>query len=88
MSEHRDAEAGGKVQWANGPLGARLLIGLAVVCALLTFADLFIHKHGPFAIEHMLGFYGWLGLVASVVVVVLARAVRAVLMRPEDYYDR
>ena len=44
--------------------------------------------HGPFKIEHVFGFYGLLGFIACVVLVLAAKQLRKVLMRPEDYYDR
>jgi hypothetical protein len=48
----------------------------------------FFPKHGPFAIEHVYGFYGIFGFVACVALVLIAKQLRRVLMRPEDYYDR
>ena len=50
--------------------------------------DVFVPKHGPFAIEHVFGFYGLFGFVACVALVLVAKQLRRVLMRPEDYYDR
>ena len=43
---------------------------------------------GRFAIEHVFGFYGLFGFVACVALVLIAKQLRRVLMRPEDYYDR
>jgi hypothetical protein len=60
-----------------------------VVCALLLLIDVAVPKHGPFAIEHLWGFYGIFGFVACVALVLIAKEVlRRVVMRPEDYYDR
>ena len=56
--------------------------------ALLLAIDVFVPKHGPFAIEHVFGFYGIFGFVACVALVLIAKQLRRVLMRPEDYYDR
>ena len=58
------------------------------ICALLFVIDFFIPKHGPFRIEHIFSFYGIYGFVACIGLVLTARALRLVLMRPEDYYDR
>lgn len=66
----------------------RLVYGLYAVCGVLLLIDPLIHKHGPFAIEHWLGFYGVYGFVACVALVLAAKQLRRVLMRPEDYYDR
>lgn len=67
--------------------GTRIVYALFAACAGLVVVDPFIHKHGPFAIEHVWGFYGIVGFLACVGLVVGAKLVRAALMRPEDYYD-
>ena len=61
---------------------------LYAVSALLLVIDPFVHKHGPFAIEHWWGFYGIYGFIGCVFLVLAARAMRVILMRSEDYYDR
>ena len=66
----------------------RLVRVFYVVCALLIAIDVFVPKHGPFAIEHWFGFYGFFGFLACVALVLIAKQLRRVLMRPEDYYDR
>jgi hypothetical protein len=66
----------------------RIVYALYGICALLLAIDVFVHKHGPFAIEHVFGFYGFFGFVACVALVLAARALRVILMRPEDYYER
>ena len=66
----------------------KLVYGLYAICAGLLLIDILVPKHGPFAIEHWLGFYGIYGFVACVGLVLAARALRVILMRPEDYYDR
>ncbi len=58
------------------------------VCALLLLVDVLVPKHGPFPIEHVWGFYGLFGFLACVALVLIAKQMRKVLMRPEDYYDR
>ena len=66
----------------------RLVYAIYAVCAGLLLVDPLIHKHGPFAIEHWWGFYGIYGFVACVGLVLAAKEMRRVVMRPEDYYDR
>jgi hypothetical protein len=66
----------------------RLVRGFYAVCALLLLFDLFVPKHGAFAIEHVFGFYAFFGFVACVTLVLVAKQLRRVLMRPEDYYER
>ncbi|MBE0546848.1 MAG: hypothetical protein IH627_04140 [Rubrivivax sp.] len=58
-----------------------------VVCALLLVVEPFIDKHGETDIEHLFGFHGFYGLVACVALVLAAKLLRRVLMRPENYYD-
>ncbi len=66
----------------------RIVYALYAVCAALLAIDALVPKHGPFAAEHWLGFYGIFGFVACVGLVLAARALRVLLKRPEDYYDR
>ena len=88
---HRPARgnSGEPPHWTKKPEMARK-IGYALfgVCALLLAIDGFIHKHGPFAIEHLWGFYGIYGFICCVFLIVAAKGLRAILMRGEDYYDR
>jgi hypothetical protein len=58
-----------------------------IACGLLLLAELFIDKHGEVGIEHVFGFHGFYGLVACVALVLAAKLLRRVLIRPENYYD-
>ena len=66
----------------------RICYALYAVSAVLLLIDPLVHKHGPFAIEHLWGFYGIYGFVGCVFLVLAARGLRVLLMRSEDYYDR
>jgi hypothetical protein len=84
-----DQEGDGRAYWLDEPRNVtRLVRTLYAVCALLLVIDAFVPKHGPFLIEHAFGFYGLFGFIACVVLVLVAKQLRKVLMRPEDYYDR
>ena len=88
---HPGAEAApdGRRYWLDDMRNVdKLVYGLYAICAGLLLIDILVPKHGPFAIEHWLGFYGVYGFVACVGLVLAARALRVILMRPEDYYDR
>lgn len=87
MSIQRDPSE--KTYWLDDHHNVdRLVHAFYIVCAVLIVIDLFVPKHGPFAIEHVFGFYGFFGFVACVALVLIAKQLRRVLMRPEDYYDR
>jgi hypothetical protein len=87
MSSQRDPNE--KTYWLDDHRNVdRLVHAFYIVCAVLIVIDLFVPKHGPFAIEHVFGFYGFFGFVACVALVLIAKQLRRVLMRPEDYYDR
>lgn len=78
-----------KDYWLDHPKNVdRLVHAFYAVCGVLIAIDVFVPKHGPFATEHWFGFYGWFGFIACVALVLIAKQMRRVLMRPEDYYDR
>jgi predicted membrane metal-binding protein len=58
-----------------------------MLCGLLLLIEPAINKHGQFAIEDWFGFHGVFGFVACVGLVLAAKALRRILMRPENYYD-
>lgn len=66
----------------------RIVYALSALCALLLLIDPLVHKHGAFAIEHWWGFYGICGFAGCVVLVLAAKALRLIVMRPEDYHER
>jgi len=66
---------------------ARLLRGFYIVCGILFALDFIIHRHMSLAWEHLPGFYAIFGFVACVLLVLVAKEMRKVLMRKEDYYD-
>lgn len=87
MAGHKQGDD--RSYWLDTPRNVtRLVWSLYVVCGLLLAIDVFVPKHGPFPIEHSFGFYGLFGFVACVVLVLVAKQLRRILMRPEDYYDR
>ncbi len=65
----------------------RLLKGFYAICILLVLADFVLHRHIGFGWEEIPAFYAFYGFVACVVLVVIAKKMRNVLMRKEDYYD-
>jgi hypothetical protein len=78
-----------KLYWLDHSANVdRLVRGFYTVCALLLLLDFFIPKHGTFAIEHVFGFYAFFGFLACVTLVLVAKQLRRIVMRPEAYYDR
>ena len=61
---------------------------MGIACALLLAVEPLVHKYGEFAFEEWFGFHALFGLAAGVLVVLLARLLRAVVQRPEDYHER
>ncbi len=64
----------------------RLLRVLFAVSAVLVALDLFVHRHTEHPWEHVIAFYPLYGFVGIVVLVLVAKVLRALVMRPEDYY--
>lgn len=64
----------------------RLVYGLYAVCAALMLFDFFYHKHTYFPFENWFGFFGWFGFIACVALVLLAKQMRKIVKRDEEYY--
>lgn len=64
-----------------------VLRALYVICALLFILDFILHRHVSLSWENIPGFYAIYGFVACVLLVLIAKQMRKVLMRKEDYYD-
>ncbi len=60
---------------------------LYTVCALSLGAEIFVSRHVDHPWEALPGFYSLYGFAASVILVTVAKELRKVLMRGEDYYD-
>ena len=60
---------------------------LYAACAALMVADLIVHRHVVHPWEGVPGFYAVYGFVGIVVLVLLAKQLRRVVMRDEEYYD-
>jgi len=65
----------------------RLLRVFYGACVVLLVLDLVLHRHAERAWEGMTGFYALFGFVAFVALVLVAKVMRKLLMRAEDYYD-
>lgn len=67
----------------NVSLTLRLLY---VACIVLLALDFVLDRHGEHPLENIPGFYALYGFVVCVLLVVIAKWMRTVLMRSENYY--
>lgn len=65
----------------------RVIYALYGLCALSVVAEFFVHRHIDHPWELLFGFYSVYGFVACVLLVLIAKEMRKLLMRSEDYYD-
>lgn len=89
-SDHGPAEKPrGPRDWLDEPRNIDLICyAVYAACGLLLAIDILVPKHGPFAIEHLFGFYAIFGFAAYVALVILAEGLRLLVARREDYYER
>jgi hypothetical protein len=66
----------------------RLLWGLYSACLLALAMELVVHRHTEHPWEGLPGFYPLYGFVGCTVLVLVAKWMRKVIIRPEDYYQR
>lgn len=87
--QNRDAPSSGPKKYRlDDPNNADKIYWLLItICAVLFVADLFYHKHPYFEVEGGFGFYGWFGFIACVGLVFVARQMRKLFKRNENYYD-
>ncbi len=72
----------------DNPLNVkRTIYGLFAVSGILFILDFFVERHVDHPWEGVVGFYAIYGFVACVLLVLVAKELRKVLMRGEDYYD-
>lgn len=66
---------------------AKIIKVFYVICALLVVADFIVHRHIYHDWENIPAFYAIYGFVGCVILVLIAKAMRKILMKKEDYYD-
>ena len=77
-----------KPGWADDPvIQQRIRYALYVICVLLVIADLIVNRHSYLPVEEIPAFYAFYGFAALVGLVVLAKALREMVGRNEDYYE-
>lgn len=66
----------------------RLLLGFYISLIVLLLAELFIHPHAAFPWEESFGFFAVYGFISCVLLIFLAKGLRLLVMRQENYYTR
>ncbi len=73
--------------WVDKPGSAnKIFWALTVLCGVLFLADFTYDKHGHFHIEDIPGFYGIYGFISFTGLILIAKTLRVLIKRPEDYY--
>lgn len=76
-----------KIYLFDNPFYRTLLIrGLYIICILLIVLDFILHRHITHRWEELTGFYAIFGFVACVSLVLIAKQLRKILKRKENYY--
>ncbi len=65
----------------------RLLVIFYASLVVLLIVDFFIHKHADFPWEEAPNFFAVYGFVSCVLLIFIARILRPMIMRDEDFYE-
>ncbi len=65
----------------------RLQMGFFLALVLVLLAEACVDMHGEFYVEHFYGFYAVFGFISYVTLIFVAKFLRKILIRREDYYD-
>ncbi|MBF0621700.1 MAG: hypothetical protein HQL54_07200 [Magnetococcales bacterium] len=65
----------------------RLLTIFYSLCGVLLLLEFVVHRHSAIEADQIPGFYAFYGLTACVILVILAKQMRKLVMRSEDYYQ-
>lgn len=77
------------LRWLDRPGNVtRLYRGLCALAAALFALDWIVHRHEDLSLATAHGFYALYGFFACVLLVLVAKGLRRVVKRPEDYYER
>nr|NJM04472.1 hypothetical protein [Desulfobacula sp.] len=64
----------------------RLQKGFFAALVLVMVAEAFVDMHAEFEVEQFFGFYAVYGFISYVSLIMIAKLLRKILMRKEDYY--
>ena len=71
----------------SGKNRRRIRIWFYAALAVLLLVDFFVSKHGHFPWEEASGFYAAYGFIGCVALIFIAKGLRCLVRRDEDYYD-
>ncbi|MBU0970616.1 MAG: hypothetical protein KKC20_08205 [Proteobacteria bacterium] len=66
----------------------RLRKAFFVALVVVLIAEAFVDMHGEFSVAHFYGFYAVYGFISYVLLIFVAKILRKIIMRKEDYYDQ
>lgn len=73
--------------WVDKPGSAnKIFWALAVLCVFVFAAGFMVDMHGHFAVESFGGFYALYGFAMFTALILVAKALRVIIKRREDYY--
>jgi hypothetical protein len=76
-------------RWLDHPENVtRIYLGLWGMALMLLLTDLLVTRHEEASFAQSIGFYCLYGFAACVSLVLIAKALRRLLLRAEDYYER
>ncbi|MBF0590135.1 MAG: hypothetical protein HQL53_13520 [Magnetococcales bacterium] len=79
----------GKQYLFDNPKNVRFVVrALVGICLLLFLLDAVLYRHLVHPWEGIFGFYAIYGFVGCVLLVLLAKEMRQVVMRAEDFYEK
>jgi hypothetical protein len=88
MTDHGKGKDPGKRHVFDDPRNVKRVIhALYVLCGVSVLAEFFVERHVEHPWEGAFGFYSVYGFVGIVVLVLLAKELRKIVMRKEDYYN-
>ncbi|MCW8092763.1 hypothetical protein [Alteromonas sp. ASW11-130] len=88
MNKVTPAKSDEKVYFFDKPENVRLILRIFYfLCVVLFLLDFFVHRHIYVYFESIPTFYALYGFVACVVLVLIAKLMRKVLMRDENYFS-
>ena len=85
MKAHPPAD--GRRYWLDDGNNVRKIVRALIAISALAFLGSALYASHGFALEALFGFHAIYGFIACVALVMIAKALRKLLMRPEAYYD-